>query len=334
MSVPHQIDLDLETYIYNAKVKSKEAVVIPQESQKLERLKSVGLIGGEGANDLLVTAYHHEPANERRDLFYDPRIIGEKRMRLTEEERTAQKAALEELISRLQRATNDLAEEAKIENVVRKLQAVEKNNRELVALGAEVTKAKTDRVFTVDELRGRFEREVEKPFGEMVKGRNLETPDVAILGQQVEEDVQKMKAAMGDQRWDEVVTLHDEITRISVALKGDDIKALVKESTEMHRTAKAHLDFNARSMTFGGAVCFENDPSHAVVIINGRSYGPGETVDQDLVVRTITSSAITFEFRGIVLTRPMKTSAAVANPTARPETPRTNAPGNPRRKKS
>src|SRR5262245_26055748 len=55
MSVLHQIDVDLETYVYNAKVKSKENVDIPQESQELEKLKAAGLVTEPGA-DLLVAS--------------------------------------------------------------------------------------------------------------------------------------------------------------------------------------------------------------------------------------------------------------------------------------
>jgi Tfp pilus assembly protein PilO len=308
-SVPHQIDLDLETYVYNPKVKSKDNVVIPQETQKLERLKAAGLVGGDGVPDLVLASYRHEPGLERRDLFFDPRIIGAQKLRATEEERAAQRSMLEEYVSRLQRLAADLAEEAKIENTVRRLQASEKINKDLMAMGADVAKAKADRIFTVEEIRNRFETEVELPFQKMVDGRQLKIEDSPVLGQQIEECVAKMRVAMDDSRWEEVVTLHDEVTRMSAAVTGADIKVMLKDAGAMHKVARAHLDFNARPISFGGAVCFENDPAHAVVIINGRSYAPGESVDQDLVVRAISPASITFEFRGIVLTQPMKSSA-------------------------
>ena len=38
---PHQIDLELETYVYNPKIKTQTPVVVPGEAQKLERLRSV-----------------------------------------------------------------------------------------------------------------------------------------------------------------------------------------------------------------------------------------------------------------------------------------------------
>jgi Tfp pilus assembly protein PilO len=335
MSVLHQIDLDLETYVYNAKVRSKDPVVIPQEPQKLERLKATGLVGADGAADLVLASYHHEPGMARRDLFYDPRLAGAQKLRATEEERATQRGALEDMIARLQRIASDMAAEAKIDNMVRKLQAREKVNHDLVAMGADITKARTDHTFTVEELKNRFDKEVDAPFQKMVEGRDLNLEAAPVLGQQVEEHVQKMRAAMGDSRWEEVVTLHDEVTRMSAAVKGADIRALMKDADGMNRTAKAHLDFNARPISFGGAVCFQNDPAHAVVIINGRSYSPGESVDQELVVRTVTPSSITFEFRGVTLTQSMKSSAPhTATATTQAGTPgATPNPGGQKRKK-
>jgi hypothetical protein len=133
------------------------------------------------------------------------------------------------------------------------------------------------------------------------------------------EHVGKMGWAMDVAGYEEVVTLHDEVVRMSAAVSAADVKTLIREADGMNKIARAHLDFRARPISFGGAVCFDNDPAHAVVIINGRSYAPGESVDQELVVRAITPAAITFEFRGIVVSQPMKSSApntAVAPPKA------------------
>ena len=309
LSIPHQIDIDLETYVYNAKVRSKEPVVIPQEAQKLERVKAAGLVGPHSGADLVLASYKREPAPTRRDIFYDPRLAGREKLRATEEERAAQKSALEEFLSRMQRISADILGETKIENVVRRLQAHEKINQELVALGGDISKAKTDHMFTVEELKTRFEREVEGPFQKILETRDITFQSGAALGQQIEDRVTKMRSATGDGRWEEVVTLHDEVTRLSPSATGDDLKTLLRDADAMNKTAKAHLDFNARPISFGGCVCFQNDPAHAVVIINGRSYSPGESVDPDLVVRTISPSSITFEFRGVTLTQSIKSSA-------------------------
>jgi Tfp pilus assembly protein PilO len=335
MSVPHNIDLDLETYVYNPKVRSKDSVTIPQEAQKLERLKAAGLVGADGVADLALASYEHEPGAARRDLFYDPRLAGAKQKQEGEQERATQRAALEDFVAKLGRLAADLAKEAKIENTVHLLQMREKVNGDLVAFGAAIEKARTDRTFTVDEIKTRFEREVDDPFRKMVEGRKLDVAAAPVLGQQIEEHVAKIRAAMQDGRYEEVVTFHDEVTRMAAVVSGEDIKALMKEAEAMFRTAKAHLDFNARPISFGGAVCFDNDPAHAVVIINGRSYSPGESVDQDLVVRSITPSSVTFEFRGVVLTQPMKSSAPRQGTTGRPATSANGtATGAPKRKRS
>lgn len=335
MTVPHNIDLELETYVYNPKVKSKENVVIPQEAQKLERLKSSGIVGAESVPDLVLASYHHEPGSGRRDLFYDPRLVGAQKLRETEEERAAQKLALEEFVGRLSRLAAELAAEPKIEDTVRKLQAREKSDKDLLALGADITKAKSEHVFTIEDVRQLFERQVEEPFQKLVAGRDLMAGAEPVPGQQIEDQVAKMRTAMDDDRFEAVVTLHDELTRMVARVQGADIRAFVKEADAMHRTAKAHLDFNARPISYGGAVCFGDDPAHAVVIINGRSYGPGESVDQDLVVRSISTASITFEFRGVVLTQPMKSSAPRPASTGRPaKSPNGSGPAAPKRKKN
>jgi Tfp pilus assembly protein PilO len=334
LSVPHQIDIDLETYVYNAKVKSKEPVVIPQEGQKLERAKAAGLIGPSGPEGLVLATYTHEPGMTRRDIFYDPRLAGEKRLRETEEQKAQQKGVLDELVARLKRISSDVDAEAKIDNVVNKLQAHEKNTRALIGFGADVAKAKAENTFTVEDLKRRFETDVEEPFARLMEGRDMPQAG-AIIGQQIEENVARMRAATTESRWEEVVTLHDEVTRLSSVPSGEtDLKPLLKEADAMSRTAKAHLDFAAKPISFGGTVCFQNDPAHAVVIINGRSYSPGEAVDPDLVVKTISPSSVTFEFRGVALTQAVKSSAPhqATTPGAPGAAPK--APAAPNRRKS
>jgi len=333
MTVPHQVDLDLETYVYNAKVRSRENVVIPQEAQKLERLQAEGLIGDDAASTIMLASYKHEPAPDRRDLFYDPRVS----QNLTDQENALelerQTMKLQVLVDRVQKATTDLTEESRIDNLVKRLQASEKNNRELLSLGSDIGKSKTDRVFTVEEVKDRFEREVEKPYARLIEGRPLDQTNLAAVADQIAEDVEKMRIAVRESRWDEAVNLFDEVSRLAPVAKGDDVKVLMKEAAELHRTAKAHLDFHALSLSFGGAVCFENDPAHAVAIINGRSYGPGESVDHDLVVKTISSSSILFDYRGVAVSQPMKATAVpITKAPARSTTPNKAAPNAPRRK--
>ena len=54
---------------------------------------------------------------------------------------------------------------------------------------------------------------------------------------------------------------------------------------------------------FGGCVYRRKSPGDSVVIINQRSFSPGEMIEEGLVVKSIAAGEVTFDFRGITVTR-------------------------------
>jgi Tfp pilus assembly protein PilO len=306
LTVPHQIDLDLETYVYNAKVKSKDTIEIPQEPAKLEKLRAAGHV--ESENILTVAEYHHDPS-DRRDLFYDPRMVGAAKLKATAAEREAKEKVLTDLAERIRKIAKDATAEAAITNAVRKAQAREKVTKDLVAIGVEISHEKEQPIFATGMLKDRFKKEVDVPFQKLMEGRDAPTVSAVAL-QQVEDHVNRMDAALGERRYDDVVTLYREVSTMKAAAKDQAAcKVLFERADGIHRIARTNLDFNAVPLRFGGCVCYRDDPAHAVVIINDMPYSPGDAINGEIIVRRISPGEVTFEYRGLTLTQAIKVSA-------------------------
>ena len=153
VSRQHSIDLELETYVYNPKKRGRGHVTIPNEPRKLERLRDDGKLEV-FASDVTLVRHEIEVRPNRRDPFVDPRVLTSQ---IDEEERRAQQDELEDLKGRFQVLRKALALEGEEANLVKRVQATDKNNAFLSTLAADVNGRVDEQFFTVLELAKEFE---------------------------------------------------------------------------------------------------------------------------------------------------------------------------------
>ncbi|HYC78843.1 MAG TPA: hypothetical protein VEI02_14555 [Planctomycetota bacterium] len=308
-AAPHNIDLELETYVYNPKLKSAGAVEIPDEARKLERLRATRAVDFDARKDLALVAYEREPRTRRRDLFVDPRRKPDR----SGDDAVAKKVQ-EELLAKMKAELDACvaaaAEEAKQTNVVRRLKAAQETETRLAALHRLMREAEEGRAFTLEPLKKRYDAEIKGPFAKAAQGRDLAGRTAALAADQADDALKKMRSASVARRWDEVAALAADVLRRQTGREAADVAGVFAEIRKLAETAELELAFDARPLVFGGTVIYRDATARSVAIINGRPYMPGDRLDEETKVVAISSSEVEFDFRDRRVVRSVKPAAA------------------------
>jgi Tfp pilus assembly protein PilO len=308
---PHQIDLELETYVYNPKTKAQTPVVVPGEAQKLDRLRSANGERADARRDLALASYVRTPRADRRDVFYDPRqpAAGSE---ASPEVKRAQEAAFAALAEKLKAAQTAAAKEKGETSLIKKLKAAEATDRALAEFDAAFKEAEAAKTITLDDLRKRVETELVPVFAALAKGRDLASRPAALPFEAARDAVARMKAARDARKYDEVSALGEDLKRRRTGQESAEALALFAEAAHLAEDAQAEADFDGRSFQFGGTVVYKDAPDRSVAIINGRPYMPGDRLDDETTVTSISASEVVFEFRGRRVARSVKSAAPAA----------------------
>lgn len=303
---PHQIDLELETYVYNPKVKTTTPVVIPGEAQKLERLRAADGVRADARRDLALVSYTREPRPNRRDVFYDPRRPAAGSEGVSPEAMKAQEALFAALKEKLDAASKAASDEKAETSLIKRLKATEATDRALTVFDAALREAEAAKSITVEDLRKRIATELVPTFEKLAKGREVAARRTALPVEAAMDALSRMRAARDARRFDEVVLLGEDLKRRRTGDETADLAKLFEEAARLVEDSRAEADFDGRSFQFGGTVVYKNAPDRSVVIINGRPYMPGDRLDDETIVAAISASEVVFEFRGRKVVRSVK----------------------------
>ncbi len=298
-----EIDMDLETYVYNPKTQGVDQVEIPKEDAKLERLRQSGKLDAR-STDLALARFDYKPAPDRRDPFVDPRLTLAVNGKVSEEVRRAQLQALEDLKARLAKIDELVAREGKTPDPVQKIQLQGQTNALIRELDVLVTKYAADRFFTLPDYAHDFQDSIETPFRALFEKRGQLGDAITIGRKEIEDRVVAMEQALESGRYEKVVALSQDLAQLRSRVEGQEgMEGLFRRAGEVQRRASLHVEFASRAFAFGGCICYQGDPRQSVVIINEKSYGPGESVEDGLVILSINTTEVVFDFKGITVSR-------------------------------
>lgn len=295
----HKINMEIETYVYEPRAKGAGPVRIPEEAKKLERL----LAGGPLTSDLQLATYRYEPKSDRRDPFADPRRrMGGDGSDVDPAEAARQK----ELVDRLEKELAEVKRlgeaEAKIENIVQRVQAAEVTNERLSALLAAVADAEES--VTLAEPKTRLENGIRGPLTALAEARSLNAEAATATTRQLEEKRDALLALVAKEKYREAFDFWTKLSKGKMTRTGDDaLGKLLAEIDQAGHLSEAHVEFEKRSLKLGGVIYSFDHPERSAVIVNGRPFIPGESVDDETKVRTITPDAVVFDFRGFEIRR-------------------------------
>jgi hypothetical protein len=205
---------------------------------------------------------------------------------------------------RLAKLVEALAKEDAVADAVRKIQAQEANSRTIRDLESELLRLAEAKFFTIVEYQKDFNDGVLIPFRALCEKRGHLGAPMVIGREEIESRVVSMEAALENGKHDQVVVLYEEVRQLRTRMPSDPaLDPLFRRADATKGRASTYLEFAAKELTIGGCVVYANDPRQSVVILNQRSYSPGETVEEGLVITAITPSELTFNFRGVKVSR-------------------------------
>lgn len=294
----HKVQLDLETYVYQAQTGSKE-VRIDGYARKRDLLISEV---AKHRTDLRVPVYDYRGARGRRDPWVDPRIprsLDANQPQLTIEEQNAIVDELEQL-AEAARAVWQRAEQA--DNLIEEMKARAELDDRLVALDEEVRRIEADRVLIFIPAHRRFEKNVVQVIDglrdEAASTENTPGPSIAELRESAEAMARNIEAGEYELALDAFAAIE---TRLAMADTNEYKQPLVRDLRNLHLLASTVIEFEKIEIRITGIALYED--RRPVALINGTSVGEGEILGDELLVRKIGIDQVEFGYRGMVLAR-------------------------------
>lgn len=312
----HSVELEVETYVYAPRSSSKP-VEIEEYETKRDLLRA--RIGAR-QRELVHTPYDYQGPRSRRDPWVDPRVPAGA---VQEGELTIEQQF--DLVDRL-------SEEAKAvaalmegwqssDNLIAEMKARGELESRLAALESEVRRLDAEDQLRFLPAERRFEQEVVLEVERIRQG--LKDIDGAALPlSMLREAVDAMYGHMQRREYDLALEAYKGIEPRLQAARIDELReplvALLREYAEQARTVQA---FEELQLDIGCIV--DLGPDQRTVLIDGRSYWPGEVIDADLMVKSIDRSEVTFIYKGVVLQRSLgaaeeKPAPKAAQPAQKP----------------
>jgi Tfp pilus assembly protein PilO len=311
----HKVHLELETYVYNPKVRAQQPVVIPGEARKLERLRAASGETADARRDLALASYVREAKPKRRDVFRDPRKPAPKDPGLDPETKKAMDALFVKLKAGLDDAIAAAADEAKQKSLVGRLRASAETDRKLAAFESLIRDAEAGTPELFVGLAKRVESELTPAYAKLAQGRAAASRRSALGREYVVEATAKIREAVASRRYDEAAAVFEDLKRRRSGAADVDYEDLFEEARGLAERAEAEAAFDLKNVEFGGVVVYRDRPERSVVIINGRPFMPGDRLDEETTVVGITSAEVVFEYRGRSLVRALKASQVSSAPS-------------------
>jgi Tfp pilus assembly protein PilO len=292
----HKMQVDIETYVYEPQ-KDAKPVKIDGYDRKRDILK--GEIDRRRAT-LALSTYTYRGARGRRDPWIDPRVpvLGDGQSTLTVQEqmeivqqlvdRSKAVMGLWDLFKQADTAIGELTTRADLETSLAKL---EEDVRRIVEEKS-VRYVPSERRLRIEvvEALGRLRKDLSKTEAEGPSANKLREIETAMENHQ------------GKGEYKLVLEAFQAVSpQLSLAEKDPLRKPLVDRLRQMSDQAQTVLDFQRLEIKVGGVAV--GDGGVSSVLINGKSVGVGDMLDQELLVRAIHSDEIEFIFRGVIFAR-------------------------------
>lgn len=290
--VRHEIELEVETYVYNARASGEQPVEILNADQKLAKV----LRAEEIANALTLDSYTYSSKPERRDPFVDPRISEQAgNTAPVAENAEAQEKMLDELRRGMAELNKALAEEMKIDDIVTRHEYTKRLNLKLIEFETHLKKLDSEKFFSSKELAGLFKSDVHEPMARIMKDRPSSAPGFEI--HEIESQLGKMGLAFEQGRFQDVVTSAATLLGSKSSSAPEEVVELFSKVEFLKDRAQARIEFGQKPIRFSGVVYVRNNPKSAVVIINDRAYSPGDVMDDGVVIRSVDPAQVTFLYK-------------------------------------
>src|SRR5262249_501084 len=137
-----------------------------------------------------------------------------------------------------------------------------------------------------------------------VKVRNIDAPSQVFTEAELAEFASEMKAAFARSDYDSVMREFDAASRgFNTDDSSDRVKELILEIVSLKERADAKKEFADRNIVVSGVIY---RPEGSVAVVNGKVLSAGESLDGEVVVRTIEEDVVEFAYKQVTIRKPVK----------------------------
>ena len=293
----HTIQMDVETFVYEAKDHAKEARIDSYDRKRDLLLSEISKRQAE----LQIPAYEFRGQRGRRDPWVDPRVprgkVGTDYLEIPE-----QILLVENLVERTQGAVVRWETYTASENLIAQMKARAELEKVMAELEEDVRQVLESNQLTFVSAERRFENEVVLALNELNAKLNNSVgvvgPTVAVL----KEAIDTVEGFLQQHRYDDALNAFQTIEpRLHLAENDVARKPMIAKLRWLARMADTVLVFDGIEMRISGVGLIEG--MQPVAVVNGESLSEGEMVEDDLFIRSIREDEIEFVYRGVILAR-------------------------------
>lgn len=291
----HQIELILETYVYQPGKKGAAPVAITNADKRTLALTKQGAV----IDPLELESYDYESQPERRDIFADPRVksgVGAELRRVAAKNKEEQEKVLGEVTEEFARLRKALDAEAKLESFVERVTFSSKLNEQLAAFNRKLQEIDDTKAISDRELADKLESDVSKPFALLYRTRK-ETDSQGMAFQELEAEFKRMERAFAAGQFAEVMAAAKALALVKTEGSGPEMERVFARIDKISARASARQEFSQIPMAVTGYVFQPARPEKAVVIINDRAYSPGDVFAEGVIVGQIDLSRVVFLYK-------------------------------------
>ena len=292
----HRIQMDVETYVSSPN-DMVQRIKVDAYDRKRDLLTAEI---NRRRQALTLSTFHYRGARGRRDPWIDPRVPAEDNPSgLSVPE---QNAKVEALVTLLDRADGQWEEVQDAPDVLTRMLLRRDLMASLGMVGDGLIEIDTLGLVTFIPAVKRLDLEVREPLVAL----HLDIDATSYVEGPTIEELEQVSASMHKHlskgNYALAIATFAEVSEGLPLVSGDAPRELLAARLELlAEEAEVLRDFEAIDLGFGGSALIEGRPS--VVILNGRSWTPGDVMPKGIEVLEIRPREGDFAFRGFVLTR-------------------------------
>lgn len=296
--VRHSIEMEVETYVYEPTA-AVEQIKIDGYDAKRNLLRT--RIASR-QRELTVLDYEYRGPRNRRDPWVDPRVpansTGPDQIPIED-----QIALVEDLIDRTRAASSLLDGWRDADNLIAEMKSRGELETILAGLDEEVRRVQAEARIQFLPAERRFQQEVVDELDRI--RRLLDTDDgVQLPVVMLRQAIETMYGHLEYQEYDLALESYKGLSSRLDMTADDPVRGpLVQRLRDYARLAETVISFESTDLVIGGIV--DLGPDRRAVLIEGRPYLPGELVNHELMVRSITPNSVNFIYKDVEINRPI-----------------------------
>ena len=293
----HKVKMDVETYVYEPQ-KVPDPVKVEGYDRKRELL--LGEINRR-RQALSVDSYEYHGQRGRRDPWVDPRVPVDDGTEngLTIEQ---QLALVEDFVDRMREAQLRWGRVEEAVNIIVEMTERQELEEHLLALEEDLRRTEDQGAIRFVPSQRRLTRDVIEPLAVLreafQKSEGNQGPSLEQIADLRETMISHVIRGEFTMALDAFQPLEP---RLDQAEEDPKRRLAVLELRDLADRCRVALEFSEMELDIGGFAIMEG--AEPVALIDGRTYGEGDLLGEQLLIRAIRPYEIEFIYRGVVLVR-------------------------------